>query len=342
MFISRRQFLKYCSVAAGAIGLTAADLMKIENATAATGGLPVLWIAGQACTGCTTSLANSVYYQTIQELLLLGTAASTLELKMCETLMAGMSNEATQQANLTTSPFALVVEGALPLSGTGPNNGYCQIGSYTGAHSENVGDVVNSLANNANCAAILTVGTCASYGGIPASKPYPTGAAGVLDYLAAASAGTYSALRKKTICIPGCPPNPNWIVGTIAFMLANGLAIPNLDNIRRPKAYFGSRLCNNCYRYDQAHANKCINPRLGNQMGHITLNGPDDGATLAYCLRRAGCKGPRTQSDCSYRKWQSPGFGQVGVNWCVGAGAPCQGCVQKGFPDTYSPFLNLS
>ena len=146
MNISRRQFIKYCSIAAGALGLNATDLMKIEKATAATGGLPVLWIAGQACTGCTTSLANSVYYQTIQELLLLGQAANTLDLKVHETLMAAMSNEATQQTPaITASPFALVVEGAIT-----PTNGYCQIGSYAGATSENMSDVVTALANHAN------------------------------------------------------------------------------------------------------------------------------------------------------------------------------------------------
>jgi len=350
MTISRRQFLKYCTVAAGALGLTATDLIKLEQALAKSpgAGLPVVWIAGQACTGCTTSLANSVSIETVTDLLLLNQANLTLDLRVIETLMASMSTQATQTAvgSITSSAFALVVEGSIPaIAALVPKDGYCTIGSYTGAASENVGDVVRYFANSTNCAAILTVGTCSSYGGVPASKPKPTGAMGVLEYM-----NNSSTIKEKMISIPGCPPNPNWIVGTLAEILinlanGNGVVLPNVDNIRRPKTYYGSRVCNSCYRYPQA-AKKAtqINPRLGDQMGHQIMNGPDDGTTpsTAYCLRSAGCKGMKTSADCAFRKWNAPGFNQGGVNWCVGAGAPCQGCVQKGFPDMFSPILNLS
>ncbi|MEW6570437.1 MAG: hydrogenase small subunit [Nitrospirota bacterium] len=318
MIVSRRQFLKYCSVAAGALGLTAADLMKLEKSLARSGGLSVLWIAGQACTGCTTSLANSVYYATIQELLLAGpsTPLGTLELKFHETLMAAMSNEATQQANLTRSPFVLAVEGAIT-----PQDGYCQIGSFTGVPTEDMHDVVSYLANHSNCEAILAIGTCASFGGIPAAAGNETGAKGVLGYLG-------SSVRGKTINIPGCPPNPNWIVGTIAYLLANGLSFPALDALRRPRLYFGERICNNCDRFLPSLAGKFI--RRISEIENPYKNN--------YCLKYFGCKGSRTKSDCSYRKWHSPGYTQRGVNWCVGAGAPCQGCTQNTFPDQMSPF----
>ncbi|MEW6003408.1 MAG: twin-arginine translocation signal domain-containing protein, partial [Nitrospirota bacterium] len=181
MVITRRQFLKYCSIAAGALGLTATDLMKLENALANTNGLPVIWIAGQACSGCITSLANTVFYSTIQNLLLLGSDATSLELKFNETLMAAMSNEATQQTpEITNEAFALAVEGAVT-----PTAGYCEIGSYTGALSENMSAVVSALATHANCAKILTIGTCASYGGVPAAAGNVTSAKSVLAHLQA-------------------------------------------------------------------------------------------------------------------------------------------------------------
>ncbi|MEW6570580.1 MAG: twin-arginine translocation signal domain-containing protein [Nitrospirota bacterium] len=333
MLISRRQFLKYCSIAAGALGLTATDLMKLEKALAATGGLPVLWIAGQACTGCTTSLANSVYYATIQELLLLGQASKTLELKMHETLMAAMSNEATQQPNLTTSAFALAVEGAIT-----PQAGYCEIGTYTGASSDNMSDVVTYLAGHSNCAAILAIGTCASFGGIPAAAGNATGAKGVLAHLG-------SGARSKIINIPGCPPNPNWIVGTVAYMLANSLQKPALDALRRPRMYYGERICNSCDRFATSNSGGQVNGFVGvTPLSPLAVAEPERIGDPAQnvpggrCLKKAGCKGSRTKSDCSLRKWQSPGYMQVGVNWCVGAGAPCQGCVQNYFPDRMSPF----
>jgi len=341
MYISRRQFIKYCSIAAGALGLNATDLMKIEKATAGPGGLPVLWIAGQACTGCTTSLANSVFYATIQDVLLFGVGPGgpTLDLKVCETLMAAMSNEATQQSpGITDSPFALVIEGAIT---TTP--GYCQIGSYTGAASENMSDVVKMLATHSNCAKILPVGTCASFGGIPAATGNVTGAMGFLDF--AKTLPQYQALKKKTINIPGCPPNPNWVVGTIAYLLVNGpTTTPPIDSLRRPRTYYGQRICNTCDRFATSLTGQDIGfvgvtssnkmtVTEPNRIGDPTQNLPG-----GRCLKKAGCKGSKTKSDCSSLKWHSPNVGVAGVNWCVGAGAPCQGCTQNFFPDKMSPF----
>ena len=337
MRISRRDFLKYCTVSAGALGLSAGALFKLKQVMAKAGGLRVIWLAGQACTGCSTSLLNSVYYQTIQELLLLGEASQTLDISMHETLMASMSNEATQQADLTSSDFALVVEGAVT-----PLNGYCQIGSYIAASSDNMSDVVTYLAGHSNCKAILAVGTCASYGGIPAAAGNVTKAKGVLSHLG-------NSYRRKIINIPGCPPNPNWIVGTVAYLLANGLSFPQLDSLRRPRTYYGERICNSCDRFATSKSGGQRNGFVGigatgssmvvsepNRIGDPAQNSPG-----GRCLKKAGCKGSRTKSDCSLRKWHSPGFGQVGVNWCVGAGAPCQGCTQNNFPDQMSPFYYI-
>ena len=59
------------------------------------------------------------------------------------------------------------------------------------------------------------------------------------------------------------------------------------------------------------------------------------------CLRRLGCKGPRTRADCPTRKSNAPGPGQTGINWCIGAGSPCFGCTEPDFPDGMSPFFDL-
>jgi hydrogenase small subunit len=320
MIISRRQFLKYCTLAAGAIGLTATDLIKLKDALALEGGLPVTWISGQNCTGCTVSLANSVYYATIEQLLVTNDVGGTsLDLNYHQTLMAAMSNEATQATGVNT-PTVLVIEGAIPPAASG----FCEVGSFAGVSGESVANVVTSLAGTA--ARILAVGTCAAYGGIPAGNPNPTGTKGFLDFIKANESSSYGAIRKKTINIPGCPPNPNWIVGTIAYLIANSAAFPQLDSLRRPRTYYGERICNTCERFSKVF----INNNTPNDIG--------DPTQVTRCLKKVGCKGSRTKSDCSLRKWHSPGFGQLGVNWCVGAGAPCQGCTQNFFPDRMSPF----
>jgi len=326
MKITRRQFLKYCSVAAGALGLTATDLMKLEKALALEGGVDITWISGQSCSGCTVSLANSVYYATIEGLLTNTPAGKSLDLNYHSTLMAAMSDEATQAATVS-SPTVLVVEGAIPPAGSG----YCDVGSFTGAAGESVADVVDTLAQSA--ARILAVGTCAAFGGIPAGNPNPTGTMGVMDFFRdkyfITNPAKFRQLRRKIINIPGCPPNPNWIVGTIAYMIANGYAKPRLDTLKRPVAYYGQRVCNHCDRFGDSF----INNRKPDQIGDPNLNIPG-----GSCLKYIGCKGSRTKSDCSIRKWHSPGLNQAGINWCVGAGAPCQGCTQNYFPDRMSPF----
>src|SRR4030042_5077344 len=68
--ITRRQFLKWLTASAAALGLSQTDLLKVEKALAA-GPTPnpnfpipplgrVIWIAGAACSGCPTSLLNYI------------------------------------------------------------------------------------------------------------------------------------------------------------------------------------------------------------------------------------------------------------------------------------------
>jgi NiFe hydrogenase small subunit HydA len=147
--------------------------------------------------------------------------------------------------------------------------------------------------------------------------------------------------RSKIINIPGCPPNPNWIVGTIAYLIAHNLEVPQLDALRRPRMYYGERVCNNCERFEESLVGNFINQEPGQPDWEDRFNDIGNPNKRDYCLKYIGCKGSRTKSDCSLRKWHSPGYGQIGVNWCVGAGAPCQGCTQDGFPDRMSPFHYL-
>lgn len=371
MRITRRDFLKYCTIAAGALGLTAIDLLKMEKALALPGGLKIIWLNGQACTGCTVSLANSSYYTTLQSLTLgnplLTGASETLDIAFIETL-SGMTGDqigsVIETAAAAADGFALVIEGAMP---TGDDK-YCEIGEnwWAGSGTVTIANAVKHYANLTKCAAVIPVGTCACYGGIPAAFPNPTTSKGFLNLIkdapesggGAITVAEKRAIRKKTINIPGCPPNPNWIVGTIAFLLANNLSqFPSVDALRRPRTYYGERICNNCDRFE----NSCIHttqfPR-GKFVGVDGISGPLGGGGMTvvapndignkdinkpsgYCLKKAGCKGSRTKSDCSLRKWHSPNALQAGVNWCVGAGAPCQGCTQDKFPDGMSPFLYI-
>ncbi len=79
-------------------------------------------------------------------------------------------------------PFVLIVEGSIPneeLSGEGY---WAAMGTDpTAGQPITTNEWVDRLAPKA--AAVVALGTCATYGGIPAMKNNPTGAMGVADYL---------------------------------------------------------------------------------------------------------------------------------------------------------------
>jgi len=189
--ITRRDFLKYCSIAAGALGLSASTLMKVEKVLANTAAPTVVWISGSACTGCTMSLLNSVFYTTVDDLLLnrinltyLDTAMATAGAYVNGTQWGGANALAEAQEVYNSSPgFVLVVEGAIPTAAPtgGVAGDFCRIGNLTGANppKETVWENVQAFAEKDTCLAVLSVGTCSSFGGIPGANGNVTGAKGV-------------------------------------------------------------------------------------------------------------------------------------------------------------------
>jgi len=293
MKVTRREFMNYCTLSAAALGLTSA-LGPLEKVLSSSGGPPIIWLKGASCTGCTVSLANRISASApvdVADLLI-----NTVDLVYHSVLMGAAGDQAVEiLKSASAGSFILAVEGGIP---TSYNGAACTI------YTENGVDVtalaaVKALAPKA--AKVLSIGTCAAYGGIPGAAPNPTGIKGVM-----AAAGI------ATINVPGCPPHPDWIVWTIAQLLA-GQNI-SLDSFRRPTALFGSTVHSRCPRRGTAWATSLSQTGL--------------------CLNNLGCKGPQTYGDCSSRKWNN------GVNWCVGADSLCQGCTQSGFPDKYSPLFS--
>lgn len=295
--ISRRDLLRASAAVVAARTMAATGLAQVQQAAQGSSKPPVIWLSGQACSGCSVSLLNSIHYQTIDDLLI-----NTIDLKYHPTIMAGAGDRAVSAADtaLGAGGYVLVVEGAIPLAAQGD---YCHIWPGMTMHQA-------LLDFSQNAQFILAVGTCASFGGMSAGSPNPTQAKGVRDILGA---------DPRLINVSGCPAHPDWVVGTVAYLLTYGQA-PALDSDRRPLQYFRRRIHSNCpnHRVQGAMASKLSDPG---------------------CLMRLGCKGQWTYSDCFERKWNSDQEGAFGVNWCIGARSPCQGCVQPTFPDGMSPFF---
>ncbi|MFP5212245.1 MAG: hydrogenase small subunit [Acidobacteriota bacterium] len=295
MKVSRRDFMKYCAGSAAALGLDMTALGGLEKALSASNGPPIIWLAGANCTGCTVSLANR-FSSTAPAKDLGDLLINTINLVYHPNLMGAAGDLAVQTLRKAEAgKFILAVEGGIPTAFGGRT---CFVFSE-GGRDYTALEVVKELA--ARASNILSIGTCASFGGIPAGNPNPT-------KIQSVSAAT----GKQTINIPGCPTHPDWIVGTIATLL--GGTVPALDSSRRPTAYFGSTVHSRCPRQNATWA---------------TTLGQD-----GLCLRDKGCKGPNTRSDCPSRMWNSK------TNWCIGANAICLGCTQNGFPDSFSPFFS--
>jgi hydrogenase small subunit len=265
--------------------------------------LPVVYLQGAACTGCTISLLNSAS-PTIKNLLVDQVAPGVhINLKFHPTIMASAGDMALQVMEDTAArqkgEYVLVVDGAISMDASG---------AYASFGEQSIRKRVADMAKDAM--AVIALGTCAAFGGIPAAPPNPTQCASVREVQQAEGIAT------PLINVPGCPPHPDWFVGTVASIILGGLpSADDLDEHLRPKAYFGKLIHENCPNrawFDEQ--------KFAKKFG-------DEG-----CLYELGCKGPITYSDCPLRRWNG------GTNWVIGAGAPCNGCTQPEFADPTLPF----
>ena len=270
--------------------------------------LPVIYLQTAACSGCAVTLLNTAS-PTIKNVLIDQIAPGVhINLRFHPVIMAAAGEMAIRAMEDTAEQkkgeYVLVVDGAVP---TAPGAVYGAIGERNGKPVTML-QRVTELA--ADALAVIALGTCASFGGIPAAPPNPTGCQPVRDVL------KKEGISKPLVNIPGCPPHPDWFVGTVAGVILNGLpAADDLDDLLRPRAFYGKLIHENCPR------------RAYFDEGKFARKFGDEG-----CLYELGCKGPITYADCPVRRWNS------GTNWVIGAGAPCNGCTQPEFPDQTAPF----
>lgn len=297
---SRRTFLKYCTTLASMMALPPAAGLAMAQAMAAVRRPSVIWLPFQECTGCTESITRS-HSPTLEGMLF-----DMISLDYQETLMAAaghQAEEALQNAiRDNAGKYLVIVDGSIPL---GLDGAYSCIAGRSNL------EILKEAAEGA--AAIIAVGTCASYGGIPKANPNPTGAVSVSDIVK----------NKPIVNIPGCPPIPVVMTGVLAHYLTFG-SLPELDAKGRPKAFFSETIHDRCYRrpfYDQ---------------GKFARTFDDEGARRGWCLFELGCKGPVTYNACATVKWNG------GTSWPVESGHGCLGCSEPDFWDAGGFYKALS
>jgi [NiFe] hydrogenase small subunit len=288
--------MKFCTFLTATMGLSSSFVPKVAEVFAAPAQRPpVIWLHFGECTGCSESTLRT-QYPYVDDLVL-----EILSVEYHETIMAAAGQQAEDQLNAAikkySGKFICVVEGSVA---TNYNGAYGKIGGRT--FLEIAKDVCPKAA------AVIAIGACATYGGIPAAKPNPGGYKGVGE-----------ALGIKTVNIAGCPPNPVNFVGTVVNYILLG-KLPELDNLGRPLFAYGKTIHDQCPR--RAHFE---NDEFVEAFGSAE-------AAAGYCLYKVGCRGPETYNNCPIAKFND------GTSWPIEAGAPCIGCSEPDFWDKFTPF----
>ena len=298
--VSRRAFLKFACSLASLMALPPSAGPAMAQAMASARRPSVLWFPFQECTGCTESITRS-HEPSIESMIF-----DLISLDYHETLMAaaGHQSEAARAQAMKDNfgKYLLLIDGSVA---TGLDGAYSCIGGETNL------SWLTEAAKGA--AAIIAIGTCASYGGIPKANPNPTGARSVSDIVK----------DKPIVNIPGCPPIPVVLTGVLAHFLTFG-SLPELDPLGRPKAFFGETIHDRCYRrpfYDQ---------------GRFAKTFDDEGARNGWCLYELGCKGPVTYNACATVKWNA------GTSFPIQSGHGCLGCSEPDFWDKGSFYRPLA
>jgi hydrogenase small subunit len=289
--VSRRGFLKFCSATASLMALPPSAVAQVAEALATARRPSVIWLSFQECTGCTESLTRS-HAPTVESLIF---DAISLDYHHTLQAAAGHGAEAAREAAMeeNSGEYILVVDGSIPVG----NPAYSTIAGISNL------DMLKEAAEH--CFAIVAVGTCAAFGGLPNAQPNPTGAVSVSDIVK----------DKPIINVSGCPPIPVVITGVLAHFLTFG-TIPELDALGRPAAFFGQNIHDRCYRrpfYERG------------EFAEETFD--DEGARKGWCLYKLGCKGPTTYNACATLKWNQ------GTGFPIQAGHGCIGCSEPQFWD---------
>lgn len=292
--VSRREFMKLCGMVTVALGMDASMVGQVAQALENPRRPAFVYMHGAECTGCTEALLRSI--DPFINVLIM----DVLSLDYCETVMAAYGHAAHQVLeNALNHPegYYCIIEGAIPTR---------QGGVYGHVADEPTLPLFHRITAGAK--SVISLGSCACYGGIQAAYPNPSHALSVQDAL-----GQYGI---KTINVAGCPPNPINLIGTVVHLLTKG--VPELDYAGRPLPFYQHTVHDMCER--RKHFDK----------GEFAPSFSSKEAREGWCLYELGCRGPFTYNNCPTALFNQ-------VSWPVKAGSPCIGCSEPKFWDVLAP-----
>ncbi|MCP9486192.1 MAG: hypothetical protein MSC30_10040 [Gaiellaceae bacterium MAG52_C11] len=282
------------------------------------------WFAGMSCDGCTVSVTGAQAPSV--ESLLLGAHPGLPRVILHHPVVNIESGPAYLRAHEDAlkgeldSPYVIILEGSISDETTAHAAG----GYWSGQGEEPWGpngelrtvstdEWIARLAPGA--AASIAIGTCATWGGVPAAHGNPTGAMSMMDFL---GKDYRSALGVPVVNIPGCAPvgdNFTETVAAILYFLQGFGPLPEFDELGRPAWLFGETVHRHCVRgayYEEG--------TFADEFGD------------KECLVEIGCWGPVVNCNITSRGAINHAGG------CMNSGGACIGCTMPGFPDKFTPF----
>lgn len=265
--LSRRAFVKMCA----GISLTAFGSEKLAPqvaegfVTLSDAEQPsVVFIHGQSCAGCSVSLT----YGNESDFLDFIFRVINLQVHPTLSFKQGKSYLEQMEDVLNGGKCILVVEGSIPKT----IKQACTLGDMP------LYDRLEDILQRASM--VIASGTCASYGGIPASGENLTGALTVAEYMAE------KGIVKPNMMIPGCPVNPDRLMGTVAYIAATGTLPPAIKN--KPLMYYKDLIHNHCSRHQfftqdlylrdfDKEKDVCLLKKGAEAQLHIPTAQPEDG-----------------------------------------------------------------
>ncbi|MPY98671.1 MAG: hydrogenase expression protein HypE [Actinophytocola sp.] len=284
----------------------------------------VFWFAGMSCDGCSVSVTGAQAPSV--ESLLLGAHPGLPQVVLHHPVINVESgpkymrpHELAVQGKLG-APYAIVLEGsisdetvAMQTGGYWVGQGEEPWGPDGAMRTVTTDEWIARLAPGA--AASIAIGTCATWGGIPAAAGNPTGAMSMMDFL---GKDYRSAFGLPVVNVPGCAPigdNFTETVAAILYFLQGYGPLPEFDELGRPAWLFGETVHRHCVR--GAYYEEGV---YADEFGD------------KECLVEIGCWGPVVNCNITSRGAINHAGG------CMNAGGACIGCTMPGFPDKFTPF----
>ncbi|MBI5301725.1 MAG: hydrogenase expression protein HypE [Chloroflexi bacterium] len=277
------------------------------------------WLAGMSCDGCTIAVTGATSPSV--EDLLTGRLPGVPRLVLHHSVVsveAGaefIKNYELAAAGQLNAPYVVIYEGSIADESIAEKTGGYWSAMGADAHDQPIPTATWLKRLAPGAAAVIAIGTCATWGGIPAAIGNPTHAMGVMDFL---GKDYRSALGLPVVNIPGCSPVGDNFSETVAAVLLflQGLGpLPEFDELGRPAWLFNQTVHQGCSRagfYEEG----IFADHYGDQR----------------CLVEIGCWGPVVQCNIARR-------GAINhVGGCMNVGGICIGCTMPGFPDRFAPF----